>query len=542
MFLRKLLSLSILFWSILCFSQQGKNTADYDRLILRLDTLSKDKRSVAIKKIISSFSDKNDPYYNYFKARYFSSNQNDSCQYYLSKIDTKIGQLYHLKKLLQYNQITSGRRSYNSTIQNNLLNDLKSAERGNSPFRYDYYDLIAAGYYRMQDEKNALKYVQSYHDSHPYKNARVIRLHYNEAMRLLHSGNADETKKNYQLSAHLVREIDNDTVTFDINPINNKGMDINSLTSQPKGDVLSSINYTNKVIQQLSANNPDSAAYYHKELSEISKTTSQPQPSLNIANDTKTLDSEKNQENKSILQNRWFLGIIILCVISLLSYIIYRQYVKKRQTEKNKEVVTENPQSQLEQKILQLQLNPHFIYNSIANLQSLIRQEKNETSIDYLNKFSKHLREVLELNREDYITISEEVKALENYLQLQQIRFENAFQYRIIVDKDLAVDEVLIPPMLLQPFIENCIEHGFKSIDYTGSIIIDFQKIYDTLLILIRDNGNSTKEEEKVAKKSLSTQIINDRLETIFKDKNYFLKQQNTEEGYIVTIGIPLIT
>ena len=251
---------------------------------------------------------------------------------------------------------------------------------------------------------------------------------------------------------------------------------------------------------------------------------------------------------KIIKQQRWiFAGIAFLFFGTLLYlYNIYRQ---KLLIEKTKSLQAENKKLQLEQKALQLQLNPHFIYNSIANLQGLISQGENTKSMSYLSSFSKLLRNTLELNRQDFITLEDEISSLNNYLILQKMRFENRFDYEIDLCDDCDGKEILVPPMLLQPFVENSIEHGFKQISYKGIIKISFKKQNEKLLIEIDDNGNGFQINEiKSDKKSLSKLIIQERLDVLFnqnkKESNLEIipKKDNEEKGFLVKIRIPLIT
>ena len=251
---------------------------------------------------------------------------------------------------------------------------------------------------------------------------------------------------------------------------------------------------------------------------------------------------------KIIKQQRWiFAGIAFLFFGTLLYlYNIYRQ---KLLIEKTKSLQAENKKLQLEQKALQLQLNPHFIYNSIANLQGLISQGENSKSMSYLSSFSKLLRNTLELNRQDFITLEDEISSLNNYLILQKMRFENRFDYEINLDDDCDAKEIMVPPMLLQPFVENSIEHGFKQILYKGIIKISFKKENGKLLIEIDDNGNGFQLNEiKSDKKSLSKLIIQERLDVLFNqnkqdsDLEIVTKKDNEEKGFLVKIRIPLIT
>ncbi len=256
----------------------------------------------------------------------------------------------------------------------------------------------------------------------------------------------------------------------------------------------------------------------------------------------------RNKLNETIIkQQRWTIFLTLIIFIGVLSffYIIYRQ---QRLREKNKLLKSENQRLNVEQKMLQAQLNPHFIFNSIANLQSLIASGANGESVLYLKAFSGLLRGILEQNRKDFIEVDEEIGSLNNYLQLQKMRYFDVFDYRITVSDDLDTCETLIPPMLLQPFVENAIEHGFRNISYKGLLVISFSVKGAFLMIEIDDNGIGLHKNnnENRSKQSLAQIILRERIELIytangqkaqFEVKN---KVGAAQSGVLVAIQIPL--
>ncbi|WHT39403.1 histidine kinase [Myroides sp. mNGS23_01] len=203
---------------------------------------------------------------------------------------------------------------------------------------------------------------------------------------------------------------------------------------------------------------------------------------------------------------------------------------------------------QLEQRILQVQLNPHFIYNAIANLQGLINQENKAVANRYLIALSKLIRHILELNRRDFVPLSDDLQAVENYLQVQQMRYSNRFTYCIHTE-DIAVDDILIPPMLLQPFIENAIEHGFQHLDYQGELTLTLDQRDQQLFIYIRDNGRGFQPTTETTKKqSLSQIITQERLDVLFHDqpqRPFFklreIRDTSSSSGVEVILCLPLI-
>lgn len=248
-----------------------------------------------------------------------------------------------------------------------------------------------------------------------------------------------------------------------------------------------------------------------------------------------------------MVQQRWIFVILFALIFSLAFFIYYRNK-QKLLTNINQRIIAENRQLILEQKTRQNQLNPHFIYNAIANLQGLISSEQKSKANQYLILLSRQIRDILELNRKEYISLDQEIKSLKNYILLQQMRYQDLFDFEI-ESGNIDVDDVMIPPMLIQPFVENAIEHAFKNLDYRGYLQILFSQTSDQLHIVVSDNGRGVQSDKINAghKTSLSQIITKERLELLFND----LMQKATIEikpnyrednrGYRVEIHIPLV-
>ena len=118
------------------------------------------------------------------------------------------------------------------------------------------------------------------------------------------------------------------------------------------------------------------------------------------------------------------------------------------------------------------QMNPHFIFNSLNSIQHFITIRDKEEALNYLSKFSKLIRKILENSREDTVSISNELQLLELYVQLEQLRFNNKFDYHISIDQKIDVENLEIPPLLIQPYIENAILHVFINNNDKGDLWI----------------------------------------------------------------------
>jgi two-component system, LytTR family, sensor kinase len=143
----------------------------------------------------------------------------------------------------------------------------------------------------------------------------------------------------------------------------------------------------------------------------------------------------------------------------------------------------------LQLKSLRTKMNPHFIFNSLNSVNHFIAQNDEKAANRYLSQFSKLMREVLDSSDKDFIPLEKEIELLKIYLNLEHQRFERKFDYRLDVDDEIMNQDFHIPPMLVQPFIENAIWHGLRYIDYPGFLFVRFSMIGKDLHIEIEDNG-----------------------------------------------------
>ncbi len=135
-------------------------------------------------------------------------------------------------------------------------------------------------------------------------------------------------------------------------------------------------------------------------------------------------------------------------------------------------------------------MNPHFIFNALNSVNSFIASNDERTANKYLSDFSQLMRSVLENSDEDFIPLKKEIELLELYTKLEHFRFQDKFDYNLTVDDSIAVEDYLIPPMLLQPYIENAVWHGLRYKLEKGQLTIDIQKKSNTeITITIADNG-----------------------------------------------------
>lgn len=228
------------------------------------------------------------------------------------------------------------------------------------------------------------------------------------------------------------------------------------------------------------------------------------------------------------------IGAIVVAGLLLVLWLVY---FFKRRVEKEK-IAQQKAQNEL----LRTQLNPHFLFNALSSIQLfLINQGQGSHALEYLSKFAKLMRRILENSRKDFVSLEEEIVTLRHYLDLQKVRFENAFDYTLDVNVEDHLSEIKIPPMFAQPFIENSLEHGISSIK-NGLIAISFQQKGDTMLFKVEDNGvglsRSAALRQNKEHVSLATKITRDRIELLKrqlkKNISFVVKDRLNETNEVV--------
>jgi hypothetical protein len=217
----------------------------------------------------------------------------------------------------------------------------------------------------------------------------------------------------------------------------------------------------------------------------------------------------------------WFIGLIITGSALSIFWITYSFFRRREQ-----KVRTEKKLIELELKALRSQMNPHFIFNVLNAIQHFMLQNNFKETNHYLTQFAKLVRTVLNLSEKNIITIGEEVELLRLYMNLEKMRFENGFDYEIILGEEIDEDYDEIPSMLIQPYVENAIWHGLMNKKEKGFIQISINIIDGNLCCVIEDNGigikkgKAIKSKRKYLKhKSVGMRITKDRLD-ILNDKD----------------------
>lgn len=231
---------------------------------------------------------------------------------------------------------------------------------------------------------------------------------------------------------------------------------------------------------------------------------------------------EVNRREKII-----FIVIISLILLSVMFWI---------QSVKNKKLKAEKEKMVLEQNVLRSQMNPHFIFNALSAIQNSLLDNDPIQSATYLSRFAKLIRQNFEFINETTISLADEIDLLKNYMNTQLIRFKDKFDFDISVS-GLDIEETEIPPMLLQPFVENAIEHGFKNMSEKGHIAINIKGEQSVIKFEIKDNGKGVSIRQK-DDKIHSIDVFLKRLQLLGNKDESSFAVSSSEKGTTVKFNL----
>ncbi len=241
----------------------------------------------------------------------------------------------------------------------------------------------------------------------------------------------------------------------------------------------------------------------------------------------------------------WFIALTSLLVFSIILFLSRMRF---------KSVKLALLNSELDQKLLRLQMNPHFIFNSLFAIQNFIYSHQTHLAGNYLSDFAQLIRLILDNSRKETIHFEKELKSITLYLKLQKLRFEDKFDYFITVDPELTNGAYEIPPMLAQPFLENAIEHGMKNLNRKGEIRVHYHLLEHAIRLTVTDNGigltasSQNREDSARQHESLAISICKKRLEILHRKKKgritFMLEEikhsDHTVAGTKVAFNIPI--
>lgn len=245
---------------------------------------------------------------------------------------------------------------------------------------------------------------------------------------------------------------------------------------------------------------------------------------------------------------QWLVFSLLGGLLALIGFSYVRK-LKRKNKEEKEQLRLKNHLLTLEQKALRLQMNPHFIFNVLNGIKAMAntKPEKMNTTI---NSFATLLRETLINSRKESISLDQEIKTLEHYVEVEKLMALKSFNHSITVNSDYSSDEIFLPPMLIQPFVENAIRHGILKGNKTGELNIKFSTSEDFLNCSITDNGigiyQSQKTKPKSSHQSMALTVTKERLESISGQGSLQISELKNNDGTIsgtlISFKIPLET
>lgn len=255
---------------------------------------------------------------------------------------------------------------------------------------------------------------------------------------------------------------------------------------------------------------------------------------------------------KMFYQETWFIFLCSFFIAGLAAYFV-SLYIKRIQKKNDEKTAILQKINELEQRALKSQMNPHFVFNCLNSIQQFIFEKDPKESNKFITDFASIIRQTLDLSDKKFISITEERKYLTTYLNIEQARFQNKFSYQVTVDENVSVDENIIPPLLLQPFLENSIRHGMRNLSgRKGALTINFKKEGNYLVCTIDDNGigrfaaAKLKDGFSAEYQSKGSNLVAQRIENLNRELNTKIEMQifdkiinGNAEGTTVILKLP---
>jgi len=405
------------------------------------------------------------------------------------------------------------------------LSTLKELIRTNEVYNYDVYDALGIICFKRYDYKKALSYYFRGKQGYKASLLQAINL-LNIAAVHLELGNYDSTLF-YLENAEKIQQKEKSVIFFSYNFVDFDYYFFKYYAAIGNGNL--ALRHLEAALNQVdSSKNIRLLLKYSNEISSFLLKQGDSlqslrylvqyqsiQDSLNSMNTRAKIASyeieqqQQQQENEieqlqtqnATQRNYYLIGGAFLVMI-VLAFLSRLQYKKKR----DEELLTTDFKKQLAQaeaKALRSQMNPHFIFNCLNSINSLVMEEKHEIASDYLIKFSKLIRLILDNSRSETITIEKELETLKLYVTLESARFDNKFICIFKVADDVDTNSIMIPPMLFQPFVENAIWHGLMQKETEGTITIEIKMDgEESLKILITDDGIGREKASEIKSKS----------------------------------------
>ena len=231
-------------------------------------------------------------------------------------------------------------------------------------------------------------------------------------------------------------------------------------------------------------------------------------------------------------QTGWFIGFVFV----VLTFGMYL-YVKRKINNIKHKAELEKRIAEAKLQALQSQMNPHFVFNAMNSIQNFVIDNQTDDALWYMGEFSKLMRQTLDFSSKTTIRLEEEIDYLKRYIELENLRRKYKITYSLTIDKAIDTQEILIPPMLIEPLVENIFVHAFDNTTKEGKFEIEFKLIVDRLICTITDNG---KGFDKRLKSSKGLKLIEKRLRLLENSLPSLLNIEKLEKGTLVQLEISL--
>lgn len=285
----------------------------------------------------------------------------------------------------------------------------------------------------------------------------------------------------------------------------------------------------------------------------VSETDSLKLEIIQLKNDNIKLTKQNNDAIDR--QTRNILLIILVPTMVAFSFLFFVLYRNRREaffTSKENEL--KHQIADVELKALRAQINPHFIYNCLNSIHRFIYANRMNEAGEYLVKFSNLVRLILENSMHHEVSVSDDLFAMNLYIEMEQLRMDHHFDYNLHVEAGLDIQNILVPPLILQPFVENSIWHGLNNKPERGTITISISHVGNMLKYSVEDDGVKTTPAdvqlvENIKKKSIGMNLTKERLDVLNQIKGSnagfsisdILDEQKNYKGKRVELMLPLI-
>lgn len=402
--------------------------------------------------------------------------------------------------------------------------------------KYDLINGLGVAYLAQKNYEKAIDFLKQslvyYRENENKRKLSITNLHYSEVLteapdEILKKNNINPSEK-YNLAISLLKENVKIDEKLEIPESLMYDKELLAKIYEKKGDYKNAL-HEFKDFQRLK----DSLSYSENREDALKK-------EMQYESDKKETIAKAEIGKQKVIRN----AIVTVSLIVLIAGVFLFLGFRKRQKIKSeqKEILLKAEISETELKALRAQMNPHFIFNALNSIADYINKNDARSADYYLGKFAKLMRGILENSEEKEISLSEELKMLEFYMDLESLRFKNKFNYEVKIADDINPENTLIPPMILQPFVENSILHGLAKKENDGKITIHIDKTEDLLKCTIEDNGIGRKNPNENLNKSYGVKLTRERIALFDKSKNSDsgVFYTDLETGTRVELRLPL--